>query len=105
MLPGDTESVQTPSSVTASSTKRGSSTSYADLAKHPTRTWVAHYGNDQQYITFDFPQQFYAVAIERRGEREGYVKSSYIEYYTETVKRFNAYKVRCCRDLDDLCAK
>ena len=105
MLPGDTESLQTPSSVTASSTKRGSSASYADLAKHPTGTWVAHNSNDQPYITFDFPQQFYVVAIERKGEREGYVKSFYIEYYNETAKRVNACKVRCCRDLDDLCAK
>ena len=105
MLPGDTDSIQTPSSISASSTKRGSSASYADLAKHPNRTWVAHYNNDQQYLTFHFPQQFYAVAIERKGEREGYVKSFYMEYYNETAKRFIAYKVRCCNDLGDLCAK
>ena len=31
------------------------------------------------------------------------MKSFYIDYYNETAKRFIAYKVMCCGDLDDLC--
>ncbi|KAI0238003.1 hypothetical protein LSAT2_011371 [Lamellibrachia satsuma] len=90
-IAGDMENIQPPSSITASSTARGSSTYNADLTKNRTRTWRAHY-NSNQYLTFNFQQHIYIVAVETKGDQGHFVKSFYLEYYNETAKQFIVYK-------------
>ena len=97
-LPGDADTIQTPSSVSASSVKYLSSYNYADLTKYPTKTWQAGQNNNYQYVIFYYPQQFYIVAIEVKGDGGYYVKSFYIQYYDDMANNFINYKVRLCRN-------
>ena len=96
VFPGDTDTIQAPSSVYASSVAYGSSRNYVDLTKYPTKTWQARYNNNQ-YVTFNYPQQLYIVAVEVKGDRGYYVKSFYVKYYDDMTKSFLTYKVRLCR--------
>lgn len=96
MFSGDTDKIQAPSRVRASSTAYNSSANNADLTKNPSTIWRARYNTGNQYLTFDFNQQFYVVAVEMKGDQGHYVKSFYIKYYNETVNQLIDYKVRLC---------
>ena len=91
MFLGDMVTIQTPSSVSASSYI--TSEDNADLTKNPTRAWQARDSDNNQFLTFNFQQQFYVVAVEMKGDQGWYVKSFYIEYYNEMGARV-VYKVR-----------